>query len=104
MFPNYDFGWVRSWAWLPRRGSHLTLAFQMSDERFERFSHVAVTEVPGRYAAAKHGAVIFFRVLYQAGILLGEKEIVCRNAPITTRIVGSASSQFDQLTDHFLFA
>src|SRR6266536_3602308 len=76
----------------------------MSNERFERLSHVAVTQVPGRFGAAKHRSVIFFCIPYQPGILLGKKEIVRRNTSITTRIVGSASSQFHQLTYHFVLA
>src|SRR5207245_3625799 len=38
---------------------------EMTIERFERLEHVAVAQVPGGHAPAKHGAVVLFRVLDQ---------------------------------------
>ena len=77
---------------------------EMTIERFERLEHVAVAQVPGGHAPAKHGAVVLFRVLDQPRVLLGEKQLVLGYASVHARVFASLALQLDQLFEHLPLA
>ena len=66
-----------------------TFAAEVSHQRLQRLDHVAVAQVPRRHFAEKHRAVILFGILDQAGILLGVKELVLRDASIAPCVLGA---------------
>ena len=82
----------------------LPLPREMLHQRIQGLGHVHVAEVPGRDSSPKHRAVILFRVLYQARVLLGVEEIVSRDAPISPGVLPGAPLKVDQLSDDFGFA
>ena len=57
----------------PNDGLWLAAAIQMRDQSFNRLDHVTIAQIPGRRAAAKHGAIILLGVLDQARVLFGQK-------------------------------
>src|SRR5687768_3903891 len=67
-----DVGVVLPDHYLRRPGSGLEVLY----EETESFGHVAVSKVPRRSPAAKHRAVVLFRVLRDPGVLFCVKEFV----------------------------
>ena len=80
------------------------VALQVWDERVERFGHMPVTQIPGRDAAAEHGAVILLGIPGQASVLLGKEEFVAGHAPVEVGKLAGAVLHFHQLPDRFVLA
>ena len=79
----------------------LPLRVQVGHQCVERLGHVAVAQVPGLDAPAKHHPVILFCVLHQPCVLKGCEELVARDAPVAARVVGGAAAQLDELSYDF---
>src|SRR6266511_2197838 len=73
----------------PNSGFRFAASIQMRHEIFKGLYHVLVPQVQGGRAPAEHRPVIFFRVLYQARVLLCEKNSSAATSP--SRVENSAA-------------
>jgi hypothetical protein len=67
--------------------------FQVRHQPVQRFGHVAVAQIPRIHLAAKHRAVVFFRVPHQSRILFRRKEVILGALPVAMRVLPSPSLQ-----------
>ena len=77
---------------------------EVPHERVEGVDHVRVAKVPGRDAAAEHGAVVLLGVSDQAGVLFGGEELFDRSPPVAACIFGGTAAHVDELRDNLGFA
>jgi hypothetical protein len=54
---------------------------------------VAVAQIPRIHPAAKHRAVVFFRVPHQSRILFRRKEVILGALPVAMRVLPGPSLQ-----------
>src|SRR5438067_3081074 len=76
---------------------------KMRRERMQGLCHMTIAQIPGTHAVLEHAAIVFFRVLHEAGILFSGKEIIFRDLPVAVHIFVCALVQFAELLyDFFL--
>jgi hypothetical protein len=63
------------------------------DKRIHGFKHVPISKVPRGDATKEHGPVVLFRILDEAGVLLGEEKLFFRRAPIALKVLSLAQPQ-----------
>src|SRR5467141_2768195 len=76
---------------------------EIVDQRLESFDHVLVADIPGGYAAPKHGSVVALGVLHQARILFSYEKFVGLPMAVAARQVGRSTLYFHQLADDLVF-
>src|SRR6267378_4428691 len=77
---------------------------QVIEKRLQSLGHVAITQVPRSCMAAEHDAVILFRILDNAGVLLCGEELVGGHSAIALSKFSCLLRQFDKLFDDFILA
>ncbi len=81
-----------------------TFSLQVGDQSLKRAGHMAITQVPGRNAPTKHGAVVFLGILCKPCILLSVEKFVLGDPAIAFGIISEMLPQFDELIDDLIFA
>src|ERR1700693_943661 len=72
---------------------------QVLNQRIQGFGHMAVPQIPRRDSLPKHGAVIFFGILYQTSVLFSEEEFIRDRVAITAGKIGSTPPHVHPLAD-----
>src|SRR5438270_1346686 len=85
------------------RTTFSVLPVEMSYQRVKGIGHVGIAYIPRSNLSLKHGAIVFFSVLRQPGILFCIEKFILRHMSIAPAIIFSMALQFDKFIDYLGF-